>query len=82
MATTIKTLVSKKKQRYVEDGYNLDLSYINERVNCLIQLVFEFSRSSDALKLACSVIGFCIDYLHSYLRLHHLNQKPKERSFV
>ena len=32
MATTIKTLVSKKKQRYVEDGYNLDLSYINERV--------------------------------------------------
>ena len=35
MATTIKTLVSKKKQRYVEDGYNLDLSYINERVRFL-----------------------------------------------
>ena len=34
MATTIKTLVSKKKQRYVEDGYNLDLSYISDRVSC------------------------------------------------
>jgi hypothetical protein len=32
MAITIKTLVSKKKQRYVKDGYNLDLSYINDRV--------------------------------------------------
>ena len=36
MAATIKTLVSKKKQRYVEDGYNLDLSYITDRVSCIV----------------------------------------------
>jgi phosphatidylinositol-3,4,5-trisphosphate 3-phosphatase/dual-specificity protein phosphatase PTEN len=32
MASTLKTLVSKKKLRYVEDGYNLDLSYISDRI--------------------------------------------------
>jgi phosphatidylinositol-3,4,5-trisphosphate 3-phosphatase/dual-specificity protein phosphatase PTEN len=32
MASHLKTLVSKKKLRYVEDGYNLDLSYISDRI--------------------------------------------------
>ena len=32
MASTLKTLVSKKKLRYVKDGYNLDLSYISDRI--------------------------------------------------
>lgn len=32
MANSIKTLVSKKKRRFIEDGYNLDLTYISDRV--------------------------------------------------
>ena len=32
MASALKTIVSKKKRRYVDDGFNLDLSYINERI--------------------------------------------------
>ena len=32
MTTLIKTLVSKKKRRYKEDGWNLDLSYITPQV--------------------------------------------------
>lgn len=32
MATALKSIVSKKKLRYVQDGFNLDLSYINERI--------------------------------------------------
>ena len=29
MANALKSLVSKKKIRYVKDGFNLDLTYIN-----------------------------------------------------
>ena len=29
MTTALKTLVSKKKHRFVKDGYNLDLTYIS-----------------------------------------------------
>jgi len=32
MTNPIKTLVSKKKRRFIEDGYNLDLTYISDRV--------------------------------------------------
>jgi len=32
MANSIKTLVSKKKRRFIEDGYNLDLTYISDKV--------------------------------------------------
>ena len=32
MANHLKALVSKKKLRYMEDGYNLDLSYISDRI--------------------------------------------------
>lgn len=32
MTNQIKKLVSKKKRRFIEDGYNLDLTYISERV--------------------------------------------------
>jgi len=32
MANSIKTLVSKKKRRFIEGGYNLDLTYISDRV--------------------------------------------------
>ncbi|XP_023331913.1 cyclin-G-associated kinase [Eurytemora carolleeae] len=32
MTTTIKELVSKKKRRFVQDGFNLDLTYISDRV--------------------------------------------------
>lgn len=32
MASALKTIVSKKKRRFVEDGFNLDLSYISDRV--------------------------------------------------
>ena len=29
MTTALKTLVSKKKHRFIKDGYNLDLTYIS-----------------------------------------------------
>ncbi len=32
MASALKTIVSKNKRRLVEDGFNLDLSYISERI--------------------------------------------------
>jgi hypothetical protein len=32
MASALKTIVSKKKRRYVDDGFNLDLSYIGDRI--------------------------------------------------
>jgi len=32
MAAALKSIVSKKKLRYVQDGFNLDLSYINQRI--------------------------------------------------
>ena len=32
MNTALKKLVSKKKRRYKADGYNLDLSYVTDRV--------------------------------------------------
>ena len=32
MNTTLKKLVSKKKRRYKADGYNLDLSYVSDRI--------------------------------------------------
>ena len=32
MANHLKTMVSKKKRRFIEDGYNLDLTYISDRV--------------------------------------------------
>lgn len=32
MANTLKTIVSKKKHRYVKEGFNLDLSYITDRI--------------------------------------------------
>jgi len=32
MASAIKTIVSKKKRRYIDDGFNLDLTYISDRV--------------------------------------------------
>jgi len=32
MANALKTLVSKKKNRLIEDGFNLDLTYINDRI--------------------------------------------------
>ena len=32
MNSAIKQLVSKKKRRYMADGYNLDLSYVTDKV--------------------------------------------------
>eukprot|EP00094_Tigriopus_californicus_P006390 TCALIF_06154-PA protein Name:"Similar to Pten Phosphatidylinositol 3,4,5-trisphosphate 3-phosphatase and dual-specificity protein phosphatase PTEN (Mus musculus)" AED:0.26 eAED:0.29 QI:0/0/0/0.5/1/1/2/0/660 len=32
MASALKTIVSKKKRRFTEDGFNLDLSYIGDRI--------------------------------------------------
>lgn len=32
MASALKAIVSKKKKRFIKDGFNLDLSYINERI--------------------------------------------------
>ncbi len=32
MASALKTIVSKKKRRYVDDGFNLDLSYIDKNI--------------------------------------------------
>lgn len=32
MASTLKSIVSKNRKRLVEDGFNLDLSYISDRI--------------------------------------------------
>ena len=55
MANALKSLVSKKKIRYVKDGFNLDLTYINgkcihsqhlilwDRLNYLIKYLHGFT---------------------------------------
>lgn len=48
MATSLRHLVSKKKRRFVEDGFDLDLTYITDRVIAMGKLALR-APAADAL---------------------------------
>ena len=65
MANALKTLVSKKKNRLIEDGFNLDLTYINGRdLNHILNDNYIFTSLIDRI----IAMGFPSENLESIYR--------------
>ena len=39
MAGIVRTMVSKKKKRFTDDGFDLDLSYVTPRIIAMVSLL-------------------------------------------